>query len=149
MKQQTWHTPDGAHTVMLEAQVGKYVIWADEEYAGDIYPGSGLVMGLSEQTLELFGAPANVMLYRGGAEVFLNGFSLHDGATYATRKEQLMQPLRVRVYSYIGAGFGLLCFYCLVLLLGGNAARWASMAVIGAMSMILGLVMRKQMLKLC
>ena len=133
-----YKTNDGMHTVTLEAQGGKYAVWADNDFVKYVYLSSNHWM--NEEIVELFGHPCHILVCGHDPEVFVDGKSLSDGSEYTVRKNEIHKAVHASTAMLLGAGAGLIAVFILILFLSDTPAEYASLPTIGIIMLIWGVI---------
>ena len=133
-------TDDGLHTVRLEGTVGKYAVWADDDFVKYAYLTSNCWM--NEEDVELFGRPGRIIVCEGGPEVFIDGKSLRDGMDYITRKNQIQKAVHYRTTMLFWTGIALIAVFILILFLSSSPLRFSGLPFIG-INFLIWAVIRK------
>ena len=126
------------HTVTLEAQGGKYAVWADDDFVKYVYLSSSHWM--NEETVEFFGHPGHILVCESDPEVFVDGKSLSDGSEYTVRKNEIHKAVHARTAMLWGAGAVLIAVFILILFLSNTPAKYAGLPTIGIIMLIWGVI---------
>ena len=134
------------HTVTLEAQGGKYAVWADDDFVKYAYLTSS--HWICEETVELFGCPCHILMCGSDPEVFVDGKSLSDGTEYTVRKNEIRKAVHTRTAMLLGAGVALIAVFILILFLSNTPAEYAGLPTIGIFMLIMGFIRNSKEKKL-